>query len=68
MKYAVPVLLALSLGIACNRTESKAAANQAPATGAAATQAATPAAPGAPGAQAGPQTPPPAPVKPVPAV
>ena len=26
MKYAVPVLLALSLGIACNRTETKAAA------------------------------------------
>ena len=72
MKYAVPVLLALSLGIACNRTETKAAATPAPAAGAATTQTATPGAPGSPAAPqaaaAGPQTPPPAPVKPVPAV
>ena len=71
MKYAVPALLALSLGIACNRTETKAAANQAPATGAAA-QPGTPAAPGtapATGPQ-GPaaQVPAAPPAKPVPAV
>jgi peptidyl-prolyl cis-trans isomerase C len=64
LKYVVPVLLALSLGIACNRTESKAAANQAP-TEAAGQPAA---APGAPAGQPGqPGQPPPAPVKPVPA-
>ena len=35
MKYVVPVLLALSLGAACNRTETKAAAaaDQTAATG-----------------------------------
>jgi peptidyl-prolyl cis-trans isomerase C len=68
LKYAVPVLLALTLGVACNRTDTKAAANQAPA-GAAATQTATAAAPATPGAaQAGPQAPPTPPVKPVPPV
>ncbi len=72
MKYAVPVLLALTLGIACNRTDTSAAAatDQAgtaaqPAAGTPGTAAApaAPDAPGAPGAE-----PAPAPVKPVPAV
>ena len=69
MKYAVPVILALSLGVACNRTETK-AAEAADQAGAAAAQPATAAQPGsqapAPGAEgAAPATPP---VKPVPPV
>lgn len=70
MKYAVPVLLALSLGVACNRTETKAAAaaDQAAPAGGATQPGSTPAAgaPGAPGAAG--QQPAPPPVKPVPAV
>ena len=63
MKYAVPVLLALTLGVACNRTETKAAETQAPATGA------TPATPGAtPAGAPGEAAPPAPPAKPVPAV
>ncbi len=59
MKYAVPVLLALTLGIACNKTESKAAEAQAPGSAQPATDAtATPAA----------EAPAPPPVKPVPDV
>ncbi|MGV3518487.1 peptidylprolyl isomerase [Luteitalea sp.] len=66
MKYAVPVLLALSLGVACNRTETKAAANQAPAAGATA-QPGTPAA-GTPTDPQAPAAPPAPPAKPVPDV
>lgn len=66
MKYAVPVLLALSLGVACNRTETKAAANQAPAAGATA-QPGTPAA-GTPADPQAPAAPPAPPAKPVPDV
>lgn len=64
MKYAVPVVLALMLGAACNRTESQAAASPAAAEGAA-QPGATPAA-GAAGQQAAAPAPPP--VKPVPDV
>jgi peptidyl-prolyl cis-trans isomerase C len=72
VKYAVPVVLALTLGVACNRTETKAAETQAPAPGAAA-QPGTPVAPGtpaAPGTPGAPEAAPPAapPAKPVPAV
>ncbi len=69
MKYAVPVVLALTLGIACNRTDTKAAATQAAAAGAAPATADA-AAPGAPGSpqEAGAEGPPAAPVKPVPDV
>ena len=68
MKYAVPVLLALTLGAACNRTETKAAAADQPATPAA-TQAGTPAQPGQPAGAPGTPGAAPAqpPVKPVPA-
>jgi peptidyl-prolyl cis-trans isomerase C len=66
LKYAVPVLLALSLGVACNRTETKAAANQAPAAGATA-QPGTPAA-GTPTDPQAPAAPPAPPAKPVPDV
>ncbi len=70
MKYAVPVLLALTLGIACNRTDTKAAANQAAASGTAPAGAADAAAPGAPGSPqaGGVQAPEAPPVKPVPDV
>lgn len=66
MKYAVPVLLVLTLGAACNRNEtSAAAANEATSPGQAAPTPAQPA--GAPAAGApGPQAPAAAPVKPVP--
>lgn len=71
MKYAVPVFLALSLGVACNRTETKAAtaADQAaPAAGA--TQPGTAPASGSPAAAAAGEAAAPAapPVKPVPEV
>lgn len=70
MKYAVPVLLALTLGVACNRTETKAAAaDQAGTTPAATAQPA--AAAGQPAAPAGSPADPAAaaapPAKPVPA-
>lgn len=63
MKYAVPVLLALTLGVACNKTETKAAA-ETPAPDAAAATADQGAAAGQPAADA-PAVPP---AKPVPAV
>ena len=74
MKYAVPVLLALSLGAACNRTESSAAAAQGQPATATTAPAVTPAAPastpaGTPGAPGqAPAQPPAAAVRPVPAV
>jgi peptidyl-prolyl cis-trans isomerase C len=69
LKYVVPVLLALSLGAACNRTETKAAA-AADQAGAATTQpASTAGQPVGPAGASGTPTaaPAPAPVKPVPA-
>lgn len=69
MKYAVPVLLALSLGVACNRTDTKAAAAAEQAGTAGATQPGTTPAAGTPGAPAGEAAQPAAPpVKPVPEV
>ncbi len=68
MKYAVPVLLALSLGVACNRAETK-AAETADQGGAAAAQPATASQPGQPaGGGTQPDAPAPAPVKPIPDV
>jgi peptidyl-prolyl cis-trans isomerase C len=69
LKYAVPVLLALSLGVACNRTDTKAAAAADQASTAGATQPGTTPAAGTPGAPAGEAAQPAAPpVKPVPEV
>lgn len=65
LKYAVPVLLALSLGIACNRTESAAAEAQSPpAEQASAAQPAV----GPDGQPIDPAAPPAEPAKPVPDV
>ncbi len=68
MKYAVPIILALSLGVACNRADTKAASatDNADAAGAAQPAATTPdGQPTADGQAAAPQQPP---AKPVPAV
>lgn len=66
MKYAVPFLLALTMGAACNRADTKAAAGADAAAQATATSAQPGAAPGAaPGAPAA-EAPPAPPVKPVP--
>jgi peptidyl-prolyl cis-trans isomerase C len=70
LKYAVPVLLALTLGVACNRTDTKAAAaGQAGTTPAATAQPVAAGQPGAPtgGAAGAPAAPAAPPVKPVPA-
>lgn len=66
LKYAVPVILALSLGVACNRNETAAAATT-PGDQAAAAPAAPGATPAA-GQAADPNAPPAVPAKPIPEV
>ncbi len=69
MKYAVPVLLALSLGVACNRTETNAAEAADKAGAATTSQTGTSAQPGQPATDGTPQAEPAkAPVAPVPDV